>query len=83
MERRAAIILCMSVATLVALGLVMLASTSAWVDGVEEDPYTLVKRQGVWTGVGLLAALAMGCVDYRILRRIRSAGYAFQIDCRR
>jgi cell division protein FtsW len=70
MERRAAIILCLSVATLVALGLVMLASTSAWAPGVDEDPYVLVKRQGVWTGVGLFAALATGCLDYRILRRI-------------
>ena len=70
MERRAAIVLCMAVATLVALGLVMLASTSAWVSGVDSDPYILVKRQGVFTGVGLLAALATGCVDYRFLRRI-------------
>ena len=70
MGRRAAILLCMSVATLVALGLVMLASTSAWVNGVDADPYILVKRQGVSTGVGLLAAVAAGCLDYRLLRRI-------------
>jgi cell division protein FtsW len=70
MGRRAAIILCVSVATLVALGLIMLASTSAWVSGVEDDPYLLVKRQGVFIGVGLFAALAVGCVDYRLLRRI-------------
>lgn len=55
---------------MVALGLIMLASTSAWVNGVDNDPYLLVKRQGVFTGVGLLAALAVGCVDYRILRRL-------------
>lgn len=70
MGRRAAIVLCISVATLVALGLIMLASTSAWVHGVDDDPYMLVKRQGVFTGVGLLSALVMGSIDYRILRRI-------------
>ena len=70
MERRAAIVLCVSVAALVALGLVMLASTSAWVSGKDADPYILVKRQGVWTGVGLVAALALGCADYRILRKL-------------
>ncbi|HAT20256.1 MAG: FtsW/RodA/SpoVE family cell cycle protein [Roseibacillus sp.] len=70
MGRRAAIILCISVAVLVALGLIMLASTSAWAYGMDEDPYLLVKRQGIFTGVGLLAALVAGCIDYRILRRI-------------
>ena len=70
MGRRAAIVLCSSVATLVALGLVMLASTSAWVHGVDDDPYLLVRRQGVFTGVGLLAALVVGTMDYRLLRRI-------------
>ena len=70
MGRRAAIILCISVAVLVATGLIMLASTSAWVHGVDDDPYLLVKRQGVFTGMGLLAALVTGCIDYRILRRI-------------
>ncbi len=70
MGRRAAIILCISVAVLVATGLIMLASTSAWVNGVDDDPYLLVKRQGIFTGVGLLAALVAGCLDYRILRKL-------------
>jgi cell division protein FtsW len=70
MGRRAAIILCISVAVLVALGLIMLASTSAWVYGVDDDPYLLVKRQGIFAGVGLIAALVAGCIDYRILRRM-------------
>ena len=70
MGRRAAIILCISVAVLVATGLIMLASTSAWVYGVDDDPYLLVKRQGIFAGVGLIAALVAGCIDYRILRRM-------------
>ena len=70
MGRRAAIILCSSVVTLVALGLVMLASTSAWVHGVDDDPYLLVKRQSAFAGVGLVMALLAGCLDYKILRKI-------------
>ena len=70
MGRRAAIVLCISVVVLVTLGLVMLASTSAWVQGVDNDPYFLVKRQGLFAGVGLLMAFGAGFLDYRILRRI-------------
>ncbi len=70
MGRRAAIILCVSVAVLVAIGLIMLASTSAWVHGVDDDPYLLVKRQGIFAGVGLLAALVTGWIDYRLLRKV-------------
>ena len=70
MGRNAAIVLCLAVALLVALGLIMLASTSAWVNGVDDDPYFLVKRQGAFAAAGLLAALVAGCIDYRILRRV-------------
>ena len=70
MGRNAAIALCLAVSLLVALGLIMLASTSAWVNGVDEDPYLLVKRQGAFAAVGLLAAFVTGCIDYRILRRV-------------
>ena len=70
MGRNAAIALCLAVSLLVALGLIMLASTSAWVNGVDDDPYLLVKRQGAFAAVGLLAAFVTGCIDYRILRRV-------------
>ena len=70
MGRCAAIVLCISVVILVALGLVMLASTSAWVHGVDKDPYLLVKRQGIFAGVGIAMALIVGSLDYRVLRRI-------------
>lgn len=69
MGRRSAIVLCISVAALVALGLVMSASTGAWAPGVDDDQYFFVKRQGMWAGVGLLAAIGTGCLDYRLLRR--------------
>jgi cell division protein FtsW len=68
MGRQSAIILCVSVAALVSIGLVMLASTSVWVE-TEDMQYFHVKRQVVWTAVGLGAAVLLGWMDYRTLRR--------------
>jgi len=68
MGRQSAIILCVSVAALVSIGLVMLASTSVWVE-TEDMQYFHVKRQVVWTAVGLGAAVLLGWMDYRALRR--------------
>lgn len=68
MGRQSAIILCVSVAALVAVGLVMLASTSVWVE-TDDQQYFHVKRQVLWTGVGLGVAFMMGWMDYRVLRR--------------
>lgn len=67
MGRSSAIILCVAVAAMVSLGLVMLTSTSLWAAGVDE--YSLVKRQILWTGVGLVMAVALAWMDYRVLRR--------------
>ncbi|RPJ35626.1 MAG: cell division protein FtsW [Verrucomicrobiaceae bacterium] len=56
MARHCSIILCAAVAALVALGLIMLASTSAWVRGIEE-PYHFLSRQAAMVGLGLVAAV--------------------------
>lgn len=56
MTRHCSTILCIAVAALVALGLIMLASTSAWVRGVEE-PYHFLSRQTLMVMVGLGAAI--------------------------
>lgn len=56
MARHCSTILCIAVAALVALGLIMLASTSAWVKGVE-NPYHFLTRQTVMVTAGLLAAV--------------------------
>lgn len=56
MARHCSTILCVAVAALVALGLIMLASTSAWVKGVE-DPYHFLSRQAIMVTVGLIAAI--------------------------
>jgi cell division protein FtsW len=57
MARHCSTILCTAVAALVALGLIMLASTSAWVKGVEA-PYHFLQRQTIMVIVGLAAAIA-------------------------
>lgn len=58
MIRHCSTILCIAVAALVALGLIMLASTSAWVKGVE-DPYHFLTRQTIMVVLGLFAAIVM------------------------
>lgn len=68
MGRSSAIILCIAVAAMVTLGLIMLASTSVWVED-EDGQYFHVKRQVLWTAVGFAVALVMGWMDYRLLRR--------------
>lgn len=69
MARHASTILCLAVAALVALGLVMLASTSAWVRGVEE-PYHFLSRQTIMAVIGLFAAVACAWVKGDHIRRI-------------
>lgn len=68
MFRYANIFLCGAVAALVTLGLVMLASTSAWVSG-EEAPYFFFWRQVAMAVAGLLAAFGLAMVDPAHLRR--------------
>ena len=68
MNRSASIILCTAVAALVTLGLIMLASTSAWVKNVE-DPYYFLTRQGWMVGVGLIGACLLARLDPIWLRR--------------
>lgn len=57
MARHCSIILCVAVAALVALGLIMLASTSVWVRGIEE-PYHFLTRQSAMAVIGLIVAIA-------------------------
>jgi cell division protein FtsW len=59
MARHSSTILCIAVAALVALGLIMLASTSAWVKGVELPPYHFLSRQALMVTIGLFAAIVV------------------------
>jgi len=69
MTRYCSIILCIAVGALVALGLIMLASTSAWVRGIEE-PYHFLTRQSAMVVVGLVAAVAAACCPLEKFRRL-------------
>jgi cell division protein FtsW len=68
MLRQSSIILCVAVAALVALGLVMQASTSAWVHGLE-NPYFFLRKQSQMVVLGLLAGIAAAFVSPELMRR--------------
>jgi len=55
MIRHCSTVLCAAVAVLVALGLIMLTSTGAWVKGF--GPYHFLSHQAIMVGVGLIAAI--------------------------
>ncbi len=67
MTRHCSIILCAAVATLVALGLIMLTSTGAWVKGF--GPYHFLQRQSIMVVVGLIAAVIAAKFPLEILRK--------------
>lgn len=68
MARQCSIILCAAVAALVALGLIMLTSTGAWVRG-KEDPYYFLNWQAIYVAVGLVAAIIAARVPVEKLRK--------------
>ena len=67
MTRHCSLILCSAVAALVALGLIMLTSTGAWVSGF--DSYHFVSRQAMMAGGGLVAAVIAARFPLEILRK--------------
>ena len=68
MTRHCSIILCTAVAALVALGLIMLTSTGAWVKGF--GPYHFVSRQAMMVGLGLIAAVLSARFPLDLLRKL-------------
>ncbi len=78
MARYCSIILCAAVALLVALGLIMLASTSVWVRGIE-NPYHFLTRQACMVGAGLIAAIIASRVPVERLRRL--APWVMGVSC--
>lgn len=73
MARHCSTILCAAVAGLVALGLIMLASTSAWVKGVELPPYHFLSRQAMMVVLGLIAAIVAARWPLDHLRKLAPA----------
>jgi cell division protein FtsW len=77
MTRHCSIILCAAVAALVALGLIMLTSTGAWVRGHGEHYF--VTQQATWVGLGLICAVLAARFPLEPLRKF--AGPIFVIAC--
>jgi cell division protein FtsW len=69
MLRFSSIMLCLAVAALVALGLTMLASTSAWVTEVKEPYVFFLRKQAIMAAFGLLAAIVATRVSPEYLRK--------------
>ncbi len=69
MGKGASIILCLTVAGLITLGLVMLASASAKWD-FRADQYSYLVRQITWMGIGIVGMVIMSLIDIRLLRRM-------------
>jgi cell division protein FtsW len=67
MTRHCSIILCTAVAALVALGLIMLTSTGAWVKGF--GPYHFLTRQSVMVLLGVVAAVVAARVPLEVMRK--------------
>lgn len=64
MQKNAIYVLLLMVAGLVALGLVMLFSTSAFAQDSHGDIYFFVKRQAMWLAIGLVIGLVVASIDY-------------------
>lgn len=69
MQKNSIYALLLAVASLIALGLVMLFSTSAFARDSHGDIYFFVKRQAMWLAVGVGVAVAAACVDYSIWKK--------------
>ncbi len=69
MQRNSVYLLLLSVVALVALGIVMLFSTSAFAQDSHGDIYYFVKRQVLWLGIGLVACIVTSLTDYHFWRR--------------
>lgn len=78
MSRYCSTLLCAAVATLIAIGLTMLTSTSAWVRGVE-DPYHFLSRQAIMVGVGLVLAIVAARFPLEKVRKL--APWMFGAAC--
>lgn len=77
MTRHCSIILCAAVAALVALGLIMLTSTGAWVRGFDEHHF--LGRQAVMVGIGIACAFAAARFPLEYVRK--SAFVLFFVAC--
>ncbi len=69
MTRHCSTILCTAVFALIALGLVMLTSTGAWVKLKEAGQYYFLQRQAFMVGIGIIAAIIAAKFPLETLRK--------------
>lgn len=69
MHRKSAYFLFLAVLGVLAIGVVMLFSTSAFARDSHGDPYFFLKRQSIWLGVGLVLCIAGALTDYHFWQR--------------
>jgi len=69
LQRQAIYLVLLTVLGLIALGIVMLFSTSAFAQDSHGDIYFFVKRQSVWLAIGATACVAAALTDYGFWRR--------------
>ena len=69
MHRKSAYILFLAVLAMLAIGIVMLFSTSAFARDSHGDVYFFVKRQAVWLAVGLVICTTAALLDYHFWQR--------------
>ena len=60
--------ICLGTTALVVLGLIMLASTSVWVE-TENSKYSHLIKQSRWTAIGVILAAIVACMDYRLFKK--------------
>jgi cell division protein FtsW len=69
MHRKSAYFLFVAVLGVLAIGVVMLFSTSAFARDSHGDAYFFLKRQSVWLGIGLVICIATALIDYHLWQR--------------
>lgn len=69
MHRKSVYFLLLSVAILIAIGCVMLLSTSPYAGPRTQDPMFFIKRQALWLAVGVVAGMIVASGDYHFLER--------------
>ena len=78
MGRRNAIMICLGSTALVVLGLIMLASTSVWVES-EDSKYSHLIKQARWTAIGVVLASIVASIDYRLFKKHAKLIFIFSV----
>ena len=68
-HRTSVYLLVVTIIGLIALGLVMLSSTSAYVPEAHGNAMFLLKRQIVWLGIGVVVCAVAASLDYHVLEK--------------